>query len=581
MSARTRFANIELSFSGYWLSGTGGGQGRRLDAECHRDPHDFPAMPMSQVKGTLRQTAERLAAAAIGGWSEECVVKLFGKRSDGSGPDGALAFLGDATVADFICPQVSGGDLSLLFERVAATRIDEAGVADDRTLRAIEVAVPIILTGRLEWLLVPEPDFDWIGMLDLACAATMSFGALKNDGYGRATARITASDPPERSPAPFSVQGMRRIRLTLRQTERAIFSKRSATEGLHETRLGPTGASILGWVASQGRYGDFDDPFAVFHGGAVRFGDALPVVAPGLETMPTPKLFMRPKNATIPDVSIGYPQEQTDSGYVQYEEVKEPFVSITGAFLNPEYEQRLRTATQDGRARQGQLFGYQSICPNVQEEFECTIEIDPSISEADVGRLTDCLAQRPIRIGKARSSSYGGEYSVSLTADAGVQTQLPAGTSGVVRILLLSDLAICNEFGTAGSRPDPSLFGLGDAEFLVQDSAARSRRYAPWNSHLGCRDIERHVIEAGSVLAFRLKSPLPSNVAQRQTVGLWREAGLGRVWINPSFLEGPRPKFQELVMPATERDRRKPESPTEIKGDFSKWLDLRRDWRQI
>lgn len=69
-----RAAVLTLSFRSSWLSGTGGGRGR------HRDAAGLPAMPMSQVKGTLRETAERLAAGGRAGWSDDLVQRLFGAR---------------------------------------------------------------------------------------------------------------------------------------------------------------------------------------------------------------------------------------------------------------------------------------------------------------------------------------------------------------------------------------------------------------------------------------------------------------------------------------------------------------------
>jgi len=62
------------------------------------------------------------------------------------------------------------------------------------------------------------------------------------------------------------------------------------------------------------------------------------------------------------------------------------------------------------------------------------------------------------------------------------------------------------------------------------------RRFAPWNAKLGHRDTERQVIEAGSVLAYKLRTPLKKSAPSRQTIGAWREAGFGSVWLVPSFL---------------------------------------------
>ena len=72
--------------------------------------------------------------------------------------------------------------------------IDARGVADDRTLRAVEAVVPVILEGTVNWINAVDPDYDWVRLLDMACGATLAFGKLKADGYGRAIAAVAAPE---------------------------------------------------------------------------------------------------------------------------------------------------------------------------------------------------------------------------------------------------------------------------------------------------------------------------------------------------------------------------------------------------
>lgn len=75
-------ARIVIDFRSYWFAGTGGGAGRQSDVRCYRDQRGLPAMPMSQVKGTLRESAERLSAAGSALVTDERIERLFGGRSD-------------------------------------------------------------------------------------------------------------------------------------------------------------------------------------------------------------------------------------------------------------------------------------------------------------------------------------------------------------------------------------------------------------------------------------------------------------------------------------------------------------------
>jgi hypothetical protein len=183
----TREARIIITFSDWWLSGTGRAGSGDVDAVPHCDRFGCPALPMTQVKGQLRESAVRLAAAGAGGWTEDLVFDLFG----GEGNDAAaLAFCGDATLdpatARWFARHRNARDQ--LTRRRSATRINPQGVAADDTLRRIEAAVPLTLTGTVVWAGDDAPLPGWIDLLDHACAATLAFGKLKTDGYGRATA---------------------------------------------------------------------------------------------------------------------------------------------------------------------------------------------------------------------------------------------------------------------------------------------------------------------------------------------------------------------------------------------------------
>ncbi len=185
----TREASIVITFTDWWLSGTGRAGSGDVDAVPHCDRYGCPALPMTQVKGQLRESAARLAAEGAGGWTKELLDMLFGRAVH---DQAALAFRGDATldpatVRWFARDSAARNQLT---RRRAATRINEFGVACDETLRWVEAAVPLELTGSVVWAVNGDPPsgLDWVGLLDQACAATLAFGKLKSDGHGRAIA---------------------------------------------------------------------------------------------------------------------------------------------------------------------------------------------------------------------------------------------------------------------------------------------------------------------------------------------------------------------------------------------------------
>lgn len=556
----TTDARIVIDFTGYWVGGTGAGKGRQADVACHRDRRGLPALPISQVKGTLRETADRMVAA--GTLEAEIRNTLLGERSDdvdGREPkQAAIDFLDDAVMPeDAAGAYPDAAAAARLFSRLPQTAMTDDGVAKDRTLRTTEVARPVRLVGQLRVRPGTKPPPDWVDVLDRICAATLAFGKAKTDGLGRAIASAEAveqpqpADRPTTAPVAISRGGTMVLELRLTQSTRASFSARSATEGTHATLSAPTGASLLGWAAGGGRYGRMEDAFKVFHSGHVRFGDAVPDSGHGTETIPIPRSLAAPKasggkatagNRLNTDLVVNGKERdaETRNQDTQYEAIKPGFMTLDLRLLRGKTGQRLRTATRDGRAATGQLFGLQHVEPGAQADFVARIEIDPEVSDNDIWALFQAFDGQELRLGRAKGTGYGGGYHCTASLRAVQPEVLPKGTAGQVRVLALSDIAAVNAFGAPAPYPAGSDLGLQGARFIAAESAVSHRRFAPWNGHLGRRDTERLVIEAGSVLVYDLPNALPADIPARQTIGLWREAGFGRVWLAPPLLAGHR-----------------------------------------
>lgn len=208
----TRAATLIIDFKGFWLTGTGGAQGRKADVVLHRDRWGCPALPMTAVKGLLRETAQRLARAGAANWDKDKLGRMFGDQAreraleagqverygkeDRERP-GALAFEGEARLPKEARAWFAGADRAAARQRlsclISSTAIDERGAAKDKTLRAIEAAVPLTLSGTVSWIGVGPPEDGWVELIDAACAATLAFGKLKGVGFGRAIARLEAA----------------------------------------------------------------------------------------------------------------------------------------------------------------------------------------------------------------------------------------------------------------------------------------------------------------------------------------------------------------------------------------------------
>lgn len=361
---------------------------------------------------------------------------------------------------------------------------------------------------------------------------------------------------------------MKRALLVLTAQERAIFTARAATEGAHETRSHPTGAALLGWAANR-IYADLDSKRAyhVFHSGLVRFSDALPLAHDGQVAFPSPKILVSAKSGKSPfdgdgelskdAVWVGWTAFKAQHPDRQAEAVKDHFLTDRLQVVRPSLGGRLRTATLGGRAKEAALFGYAHLEPFADggdedrpARYAATIEGDLSDTEWDRLRAAFADAREPLRLGRAAGTSYGGWYACEWREDAEylgyfdnrpVRGELTA-SGARLRVWLLSDLAVLDAAGATCLDPPPELLGLPRGGTLVRhESATGTRRYAPWNAWLRRRDIERQVIAAGSVLTYDYADGVPANFAMPTVAGLFREQGLGALWIDPPVLRERHP----------------------------------------
>lgn len=403
---------------------------------------------------------------------------------------------------------------------------------------------------------------------------------------------------------------MRRALLIMTANEPAVFSARSATEGQHQTLLHPTGSALLGWAASDGRYARFRNAFAVFHSGEVRFSDALPLTPDGHVGYPMPQLLAAPKHGPggvtsqadggrcldSQQVTVGVsPDERNpDGSRVQRETLsRRLFVTQTGRVIEPRTGSRLRTATQGGRAAEGQLFGYTHLDANDAPRYAASIECNTgALCDDDWQTLLAAFSSQRLRLGRGAGTFYGGGYTCSVTESGSAARLWPTGSIAAgatrVRVWALSDLALVDGFGAPCFVPTAGMFGLPPGGVLDSaDTAIAMRRYAPWNAHLGRRDLERQVIEAGSVFSFIYAIPAASAKQSRAAVGLYQEAGLGRLWMAPPLLDGAdgkptpggRPSMigQPAPLIGEHRPSPVPQRPRTSGIDVLDWLAAMRD----
>lgn len=343
---------------------------------------------------------------------------------------------------------------------------------------------------------------------------------------------------------------MRRKAVQITLLEEAVFSERPNTEGGHTGLTYIPGSALLGAAAArlysrQPR----EHAWLLFHSGKVRFGNALPLVD-GERAYPVPFALHHAKEKPwqtaerrlseyVLNLAAGG-DARSELGSEQPKQLRSGFVTPSGTVLQFLLAYRMKTAIDagTGRAAQGQLFGYQALPAG--SCFLGELSADDDVPD-ELWQQVLAVFEGELLLGRSRSAEYG--RAVARLTDP-IARESGSADDGVVVLWLLSDLAACDPWGQPTVEPRPEWLGLPQGEILWKRSFLRTRRYAPWNTYRNARDVERVVLQAGSVLTYHLHEPWTDVHDKRVAagLGLYRECGLGSVWANPPLLRGVRPE---------------------------------------
>jgi hypothetical protein len=173
--------NIELR--GFWHYGSGDVRGAQVDAVCKRDAFDLPMLGGRALKGLLRDAMRQAGLYNFGGVSEECFKKLFGTDKQSGLIRVPSAFMQDR---DSI-KKATLEQKATLFRLLSSTAIDpDKQVAKDKTLRCIEVAVPVPLISTIQ---LPT---SYVDKLKACLPLIDALGAHRARGLGRCVISVGA-----------------------------------------------------------------------------------------------------------------------------------------------------------------------------------------------------------------------------------------------------------------------------------------------------------------------------------------------------------------------------------------------------
>lgn len=320
-----------------------------------------------------------------------------------------------------------------------------------------------------------------------------------------------------------------------------VLQKSSNTQGKNESRDFINGSVILGIVAKH--YNEFSNPFAIFHSGAVRFGEAKPLIS-GKIAYKIPLCFFAPKeakdlrevyNALFCDFATKSLQNlqlrQIRSGYINED--------LQKAELKYRYTQKVNLKNgKDKSTKDNQMFGYEAICEGAV--FGFVVEFDESVSNDDIEKITQILCGTHF-IGKSKNAEYGEVLIQSSEDFCHTQRDLNLNAqdfSTQEAILYVASSLALFDNTMPTFIPNAKNLGLDSAQILWEKTHIKTKIHTPYNQKRKAKDSARLIIEQGSVITLHNLSQSDKNKLKNGRIlcGGFLSEGYGEILVNPSFL---------------------------------------------
>lgn len=180
----------DINMLSCWHCGSGLSAGADLDMLVIKNSDGLPYIPGRTFKGLMRDAVEDYMYLQ-GKGSEEIFVSAFGTAdTTPAKPEEIVkgeAFFTDAVMDEAESQYITEKRLQrFLFEKLTTTAIDKDGVAVDHSLRAVEAAVPMKLSGHIY-----NVSDEMAEIIKKAAGMIKRLGLSRSRGLGRCNVTIT------------------------------------------------------------------------------------------------------------------------------------------------------------------------------------------------------------------------------------------------------------------------------------------------------------------------------------------------------------------------------------------------------
>ena len=170
-----------------WHIGSGLSAGAVSDANVLKDNDYLPYIPGKTIKGLFKAALMEMPPNFV---SFDDINRIFGSElidpvsTKVKGTNSGIAFFSNASLSNEVRKEASGYN-EFLYRNIASTSIDENGIAQNHSLRTMEVCMPLILEGEITG--IPNEDNH---IIKKAAKWIRCLGVNRNRGMGRCKIQI-------------------------------------------------------------------------------------------------------------------------------------------------------------------------------------------------------------------------------------------------------------------------------------------------------------------------------------------------------------------------------------------------------
>jgi len=329
-----------------------------------------------------------------------------------------------------------------------------------------------------------------------------------------------------------------------------IINQKAATEGNQKTLDFIPGSAFLGIVAGAIYKDKSPESMLLFHSGKVRFGDAHPLLE-GKRAVRMPASWYYRKgdsNKSTLFVHHGMSEDglKENGNPVQVKQCRDGFMvkignsSVSEVKIQKHFAIKSAYDSSMRRSKDQQMFGYESLEAGSTWCFEVTLDHDVEqyedlINNALVGKK---------RVGRSSTAQYGlveiekCSFKVSFKTEKPIQVKVKGKEVPSILLYAESRLIFIDHYGQSTFTPTKEQLGLKAGTIDWTKSQIRTFQYASYNNYRKTRDADHCGIEKGSVFCITGATfDDIDKVKLEKGVGVYLNEGLGKILVNPEFLE--------------------------------------------